>query len=82
MSTEPLTIPRPVPTQRIRPPKKNIPQTAEAPLPADAAEVLNMRVESAEDVCDALLNNTLKPNLPEGKPTPEDAPAPVDTEAG
>lgn len=29
MSTAPLTIPRPVPTQRIRPPKKNIPQTVE-----------------------------------------------------
>lgn len=29
MSTAPLTIPRPVPVQRIRPPKKNIPQTVE-----------------------------------------------------
>ncbi len=29
MSTAPITIPRPVPTQRIRPPKKNIPQTKE-----------------------------------------------------
>ena len=29
MSTAPISIPRPVPTQRIRPPKKNIPQTKE-----------------------------------------------------
>src|SRR5678816_2763918 len=37
---------------------------ANADLPSDAAEVLNMRVRSAEDVCAALLSPELKPNLP------------------
>src|SRR5436309_15433866 len=37
---------------------------AKAPLPLDATEVLNMRVESAEDVTTALLNPQLTPNLP------------------
>src|SRR5438128_5744394 len=42
---------------------------AKAPLPADGTEVLNMRVEKAEEVCAALFNGELKPNLPAGKAT-------------
>ena len=41
--------------------------SAQADLPLDAAEVLNMRVQSAEDVCAALFSAELKPNLPAGK---------------
>ncbi len=43
--------------------------TAKADLPLDAAEVLNMRVQSAEEVCAALFNGEVKPNLPAGKAT-------------
>jgi len=42
---------------------------AKAPLAIDSTEVLNMRVESGEHVCAALLNSDLKPNLPAGKVT-------------
>src|SRR5678816_2467665 len=41
---------------------------ANADLPSDAAEVLNMRVQSADEVCAALLSSELKPNLP-ARPT-------------
>ena len=37
---------------------------AQADLPLDSAEVLNMRVQSAEEVAAALLNGEMKPNLP------------------
>ncbi len=37
---------------------------AGAPLAMSATEVLNMRMQGAEEVCDALLAATLKPNLP------------------
>ena len=47
---------------------------AQAPLPADATEILNMRTLSAAEVTTALLASTLTPNLPAGKPTPADAP--------
>jgi len=42
---------------------------AQADLPVDATEVLNMRVQNADDVCAALFNPELKPNLPTGKST-------------
>ena len=42
---------------------------AQAPLAADKAEVLNMRVETAESICAALFNPQLAPNLPAGKAT-------------
>jgi hypothetical protein len=45
-----------------------------APLSLDAAEVLNMRVQTAEEVADALLSQPLNPNLPAGKITASDAP--------
>lgn len=50
---------------------------AQSPLPLDTTEVLNMRVESAEDIAAALFNNELTPNLPQGKATPADAPQPA-----
>jgi hypothetical protein len=50
---------------------------AKAPLPLDATEVLNMRVESAEDVTAALFNPELTPNLPKDKVTAADAPQPA-----
>jgi len=37
---------------------------AGAPLAMDAAEVLNMRTLTAEEVCDGVLAAELKPNLP------------------
>ena len=50
---------------------------AKAPLSADAAEILNMRVESAEEVCQCLFAKELNPNVPAGKSTAADAPAAV-----
>ena len=47
---------------------------AQAPLSADATEVLNMRTLTAADVTAALLATTLMPNLPTGKVTAADAP--------
>ena len=43
--------------------------TANAPLPVNATEVLNMRVQPAEEVTAALFSPELKPNLPAGKET-------------
>ena len=37
---------------------------ADAPLPLDAAEVLNMRTQPAAEVCAALLAAEVSPNLP------------------
>src|SRR6266480_3097930 len=48
--------------------------SASAPLPVDGAEILNMRVQSAEEVVHALFCPELKPNLPKGKTTAADAP--------
>jgi hypothetical protein len=48
--------------------------TAKADLPLDGAEVLNMRVQGAEEVTAALFCADLKPNLPRGKVTVSDAP--------
>ncbi|EDY16099.1 hypothetical protein CfE428DRAFT_6361 [Chthoniobacter flavus Ellin428] len=47
---------------------------ANAPLPLDATEVLNMRTQTAEEVAIRLLAAELAPNLPTGKVTPQDAP--------
>jgi hypothetical protein len=54
--------------------------SANAPLPLDQTEVLNMRVQSAEEVCKALENTAIEPNLPAGKvtvPPPTELPAAV-----
>lgn len=48
---------------------------ADAPLNTDATEVLNMRVESAEEISAALLSDGLNPNIPDGKSKASDAPA-------
>jgi hypothetical protein len=40
---------------------------AGAPLPEQGAEVLNMRVQTAADVTNAMLKPELNPNLPSGK---------------
>lgn len=52
---------------------------ANAPLPVDGAEILNMRAQTAAEVSSALLDPALKPNVPAGKVTAADAPvaAPV-----
>ena len=47
---------------------------AKAPLPFDAAEILNMRVQSVDDIAAALFADELRPNLPTGKVTAADAP--------
>jgi hypothetical protein len=46
---------------------------AGADLPLEAAEVLNMRVQNAGEVGDALLGGELRPNLPGGKAAAPDA---------
>jgi hypothetical protein len=48
--------------------------SAGATLPLDAAEVLNMRTQTADEIVTALLNQGLQPNLPKGKVTAADAP--------
>jgi len=48
---------------------------AQAPLALDAAEVLNMRTQTAEEVVAALFSAELRPNLPAGKVTAADAPS-------
>ena len=52
---------------------------AKSDLPANAAEVLNMRVQGAEEICAALFTPDLKPNLPAGKATAADAPPEAST---
>ncbi|HXU75764.1 MAG TPA: hypothetical protein VN794_04305 [Methylomirabilota bacterium] len=47
---------------------------AQAPLPAEGAEVLNMRVQNAEEIVAGLLRPELTPNL-EAKPDEATAPA-------
>lgn len=42
---------------------------AGASLPIETVEVLNMRVQSAEEVCAAALSAAMQPNLPVGKAT-------------
>ena len=52
--------------------------TANATLPPGETEVLNMRVQTAEEVTSALFAAELKPNLPTGKetkPSAEELPA-------
>jgi len=56
---------------------------ANAPLPVNTTEVLNMRIEPAESVVDALFNQQMTPNLPVGKVTASDesvaVPLPMNT---
>jgi len=46
---------------------------AKADLRHVSTEVLNMRVQNADEVCSALFNAELKPNLPAGKVTQPNA---------
>ena len=51
---------------------------AKAPLPLNSAEVLNMRVRTADEVVAALFHEQLTPNLPAGneiKPSATELPA-------
>ena len=48
---------------------------ANADLSLESTEVLNMRTLSAEEVCAALLSETVTPNVPSGKATAPAAPA-------
>ena len=50
---------------------------AQAPLPLDSTEVLNMRAQPADEVTAALARHELNPNLPAGKVTVADAPVPA-----
>jgi hypothetical protein len=56
---------------------------ANAPLPLSTTEVLNMRIEPAEAVIDALFKPQMTPNLPVGKVTASDVtaviPSQIDT---
>jgi len=49
--------------------------SADAPLPVETTEVLNMRVLSVDEASEGLARETLQPNLPAGKVTAEDRPA-------
>lgn len=51
--------------------------SAAAPLPSASAEVLNMRIQPAEEVTARLFKEDLQPNLPQGKVTVADAPNPT-----
>jgi hypothetical protein len=42
---------------------------ANADLPPDRTEVLNMRTQTAEEICTTLLASEVRPNLPAGKAT-------------
>ena len=48
---------------------------AGSPLPLDAAEVLNMRVQSPDEIAASLFSDELRANLPAGKVTAADTPA-------
>jgi len=49
---------------------------ANAPLPLDSTEVLNMRVDSSEQIVAALFNPETTPNLPEDKAGTANTPQP------
>ena len=55
--------------------------SAGAPLDLKAAEVLNMRVGTADEVCEALFKAEFQPNIPHGKVTASDAPKPESIQA-
>lgn len=48
-----------------------------APLPPERTEVLNMRVQTADEVTAALFEPGVKPNLPSGKESPTAAELPA-----
>jgi len=50
---------------------------AKAALPPDGTEILNMRVQTADEVVTALLDPNLRSNLPAGKEAPSPRELPV-----
>src|SRR6266496_6273646 len=48
---------------------------AQAPLPSNSAEILNMRTQTAREIVTALLAPEFKPNLPTANVTAQDAPS-------
>jgi len=48
--------------------------SAKADLSAAVTEVLNMRVQNADEIANSILNGEVKPNLPADKVTASDAP--------
>ena len=54
--------------------------SAGATLPLDTTEVLNMRVQSIDEVTGGLSRDTLQPNLPAGKVTATDHPVSLPTD--
>lgn len=54
---------------------------AQAPLPLDQTEVLNMRAQSADDVATALFQSGVVPNLPAGKVTQSTPQSEMESEA-
>jgi len=48
---------------------------AHAPLPPERTEVLNMRVQGADELLAALFTSEVKPNLPAGKETGDSKPS-------
>lgn len=54
---------------------------AQAPLPLHQTEVLNMRVQSADDVANALFQSSVVPNLPSGKVTQSTPQSEMESEA-
>lgn len=53
--------------------------SAQSPLSPDSTEILNMRVQSVDEIVASLLSEQLQPNLPVGKSTPQDAPVPANS---
>jgi hypothetical protein len=52
---------------------------AQAPLPSDSAEILNMRTQTAEEIIEKLNHPALSPNVPVGEarpPTPAESGTP------
>lgn len=50
---------------------------AGAPLPLDSTEILNMRIQTADEVAASLHSSAMTPNLPAGKVTAADKPEPA-----
>lgn len=48
--------------------------SAKADLPLESTEVLNMRVQSADEITTALFSSEITPNIPSRKPVASDAP--------
>jgi hypothetical protein len=54
---------------------------AKAPLEIESTEVLNMRIQSADEIAASLLSEQISPNIPSGKETPSATELPQAKEA-